>query len=137
MKRIATSIVEVRGGRVVNYHGDYDSYLYYVNKEIEDGERELAAKSAPGKARLKVNSAEDRKARAQQQRDLRKELTTVERTIAKLDVRKRELNAEMLQTSDAARAMKLHEEITAIAKELAPAEERWCKLQEQIETDEE
>ena len=137
MKRIATSIVEVRGGRVVNYHGDYDSYLYYVNKEIEDGERELAVKSAPGKARLKVNSAEDRKARAQQQRDLRKELTTVERTIAKLDVRKRELNAEMLQTSDAARAMKLHEEITAIAKELAPAEERWCKLQEQIETDDE
>ena len=44
MKRIATHIIEVRDGRVVNYHGDYEAYLYSVNKEIEEGERELATK---------------------------------------------------------------------------------------------
>ena len=40
MKRVATSIVEVRDGRVVNYRGNYDAYLYAVNKEIDDEERE-------------------------------------------------------------------------------------------------
>ena len=40
MKRVATCIVEVRDGRVTNYSGNYDAYLYKVNKEIEDGERE-------------------------------------------------------------------------------------------------
>lgn len=40
MKRVATCIIEVRDGHVTNYGGDYDSYLYVVNKEIDDGERE-------------------------------------------------------------------------------------------------
>ena len=51
MKRVATCIVEVRDGRVTNYRGDYEAYLYTVNKEIEDGERELAkglTKPPPG-----------------------------------------------------------------------------------------
>src|SRR4029077_8002082 len=40
MKRVATCIVEVRDGRVTNYRGNYGAYLYSVNKEIDDGERE-------------------------------------------------------------------------------------------------
>ena len=44
MKRMATSIIEVRDGRVVNYLGDYEAYLYAVNKEIEEGERETATR---------------------------------------------------------------------------------------------
>src|SRR6185295_11122840 len=45
MRRVATSVIEVRGARVVNYRGDYEAYLYAVNKEIDEGERELLAKS--------------------------------------------------------------------------------------------
>ena len=44
-KRVATCIVEVRDGRVTNYSGQYDAYLYKVNKEIEAGERELATRT--------------------------------------------------------------------------------------------
>jgi ATP-binding cassette subfamily F protein 3 len=40
MSRVATNIIEVRDGRVSNYRGDYASYLYSVNKEIDDGERD-------------------------------------------------------------------------------------------------
>ena len=40
MHRVATCVIEVRDGRVTNYRGDYDSYVYMVNKEIDDGERE-------------------------------------------------------------------------------------------------
>src|SRR5947199_933933 len=40
MKRVATCIVEVRDGHVTNYRGDYEAYLYSVNKEIDEGERQ-------------------------------------------------------------------------------------------------
>src|SRR6266567_4516082 len=40
MKRVATCIIEVREGHVTNYRGDYEAYLYSVNKEIDEGERQ-------------------------------------------------------------------------------------------------
>jgi ATP-binding cassette subfamily F protein 3 len=128
-------VIEVRAGRVVNYRGDYDSYLYYVNKEIEEGEREQAAKSSGGNPKAGAPRL-DRKERAQRQRDSRKEVATLERTIARLDDRKRELNGRLLETADPSEAMRLHEEITAVANELAPIEERWCELQQLAEADE-
>jgi ATP-binding cassette subfamily F protein 3 len=136
MRRVATAVVEVRGGQVVNYRGDYDAYLYYVNKEIEEGEREQAARSAPAPSKAKAVRAKPDKHRAQRERERRKELAALERTIARLDERRRTLNAALLQTTDPAEAVRLHQEITAIAKELAPAEHRWCELQEAAEADE-
>ncbi len=136
MKRVATAIIEVRAGRVVNYRGDYESYLYYVNKEIEDGEREQNARVSPGKSNKAPPRKEDRKERAQRERDMRKEVAGLERNIARLDDRKRLLSAQMLETTDAAEAMRLHEEISRIAKELMPIEERWCELQQLVEADE-
>ena len=135
MKRVATAVVEVRAGRVVNYRGDYDAYLYYVNKEIEEGEREQAARQSPGKSRPPAPRM-DRKQQAQQQRELRKEVTALERNIARLDQRKRDLNAQLLEATDPAEALRLHKEVTAIAQELTPIEERWCELQELVEADE-
>ncbi len=87
MKRVATCVIEVRDGRVVNYRGDYDAYLYSVNKEIDEGEREMAARPAPGK--VKVADRRERKQRNQQQRELRKQLTSLERTIERLDAQGR------------------------------------------------
>ena len=136
MHRVATSVIEVRDGRVVNYPGDYDSYVYSVNKEIEEGERLTAAKVSPGKARSAAAAPVDAKKRHQQQRDLRKQLQTLERTIEKLDNRKREVNAALLQSTDPVEAVKLHNELTAITAELTPIEERWCELSAQIDVDE-
>ena len=39
-------------------------------------------------------------------------------------------------SADPAEAVRLHAEVTAIAKELTPIEERWCELQELVEADE-
>src|SRR6185436_15490879 len=50
MSRVATCIIEVRDGHVTNYRGDYEAYLYMVNKEIEEGERELATRLSLSKS---------------------------------------------------------------------------------------
>ena len=134
MHRVATSVIEVRDARVVNYPGDYDSYVYSVNKEIEEGERLTAAKQSPGKPRAAAGPV-DAKKRHQEQRDLRKQLQALERNIEKLDTRKREVNAALLQSTDPNEAVRLHNELTAIAAELEPIEERWCELSAQMEDD--
>jgi ATP-binding cassette, subfamily F, member 3 len=132
MKRVATCIVEVRDGRVVNYNGSYDTYLYAVNKEIDDGERELATKMSkapptPGKAPPPAAKAPRRN-----DRELRKELSSVEKAIARLDQQKKELNASLLDTRDAKEALRLHNELEAVTTQLNEAEEKWCALQEEM-----
>jgi ATP-binding cassette subfamily F protein 3 len=132
MKRVATCIVEVRDGRVINYRGDYESYLYSVNKEIEEGERQqatgfskapAAAKSAP------VKPAAPRRS----EKDIRKEMKNLERTIATLDDQKKTINAQLMQSTDPAEALKLHNEVTSLTTQLADAENRWLQLQEEVD----
>ncbi|MFO0944917.1 MAG: ABC-F family ATP-binding cassette domain-containing protein [Planctomycetota bacterium] len=132
MKRVATCIVEVRDGRVVNYRGDYDAYLYSVNKEIEEGERELAkgfSKAPPtnGKASKPKDSPPKKRGK-----DPRKEIASLEATIARLDGQKRQLNEQFLAVTDPAESLRLHEEMAAISRQLTEAEDRWCQLQEEV-----
>lgn len=137
MGRVASCIIEVRDGRVVDYRGNYDSYLYQVNSEIEQGERERDAKAkVPGSV-----SASDTKAPKQsgkpkggkEDRQIRKEMSNLERTIQRLDEQRKQLNADLMSTTDAKEAMRLHEELSGVANELSEAEERWCELQSELE----
>lgn len=129
MKRIATSVVEVRDGQAKNYLGDYDAYLYAMNKEIDDGERELNARKAamPAKPNGKVPKSTPQISE-KDHRKIRKEISNVERKIARLDEQKRELNEQLLSATDPDEALRLHNEIEALAEELGQAEERWCEL---------
>jgi ATP-binding cassette, subfamily F, member 3 len=127
LKRMATSIIEVRDGRVVNYHGDYEAYLYAVNKEIEEGERETASRmSKPPADVLKVKAAR------RNERDVRKEIGTIEKTIARLDEQKKLTNTELMSSTDSKEALRLHNEVEELTKQLNEAEERWCVLQEEL-----
>jgi len=132
-KRVATAIVEVRDGRVTHYSGDYDSYVYRVNKEIEAGERELASERTklPQEV-LKAAKVVSRPA-LRSEKDIRKELKTLEKTIAQLDEQRRDLNEQMYKTTNANEALRLHNEVKALTDRLDPAEERWCQLQEELE----
>ncbi len=132
MKRVASCIVEVREGNVTNYRGDYESYLYMVNKEIDDGERELATRlsAAPPSAK-KPKSAPVIARRTE--REIRKEMTNLERTIARLDDQKRQSNNELLQATDPSEALRLHNEVTSLTTQLTDYEHQWCRLQEEID----
>jgi ATP-binding cassette, subfamily F, member 3 len=132
LKRVASCIIEVRDGHVTNYNGQYDAYLYSVNKEIEEGEREQATRSA--KPAPSVGSAPKAAARAPKRndREVRKEITNLERSIARLDEQKRQINGQFLAATDPADSMRLHTELAAVTSQLADAEQRWCELQEEI-----
>jgi ATP-binding cassette subfamily F protein 3 len=162
MHRVATCVVEVRDGRVTNYRGDYDSYLYSVNKEIDDGEREAGrapGKAAPGKAFAKAGTSHPAAAKAtskavvgksatgrptdkppaaeartggRDDRALRKALATTERTIARLDEEKRSVNTRLLEATDPVEALRLHHQLGDLAQQLAEAEDRWCQQQEEL-----
>src|SRR5436305_382854 len=106
MKRVATCIIEVRDGHVTNYRGDYDSYLYTVNKEIDEGEREQAKGLAkPPATTGKSPKAPPRSAR-RNERDVRKEMTALERTVASLDDKKRQTNGQLMSATDPAEALR-------------------------------
>jgi ATP-binding cassette subfamily F protein 3 len=132
MKRVATSIVEVRDGRVVNYRGNYDAYLYAINKEIDDEERERESHLSKPPAAVKPAKTEKKVSSPRNDRAARKELVNLERTIAQLDEQKKQANSQLLQTTDPGDAMRLHNEVTALAAQIAEAEDRWCQLQEEL-----
>jgi ATP-binding cassette, subfamily F, member 3 len=151
MKRVASCIIEVKDGTVVNYRGDYDSYLYMVNKEIDTHERERKGNSnakVPSKPSSSPNAkASGGKANAatvkqsakpsmspNDERAIRKEVSQLERQIAKLDTQRKDLNEKLMNSSEAIEAMKLHEELMKVSTDLETAEMRWSELQEQLES---
>jgi len=132
--RVATSIIEVRDGKVVNYLGKYEDYVYRVNKEIEAGERDLATtrvKLPDEVAKARPAAATRGPKRAEKQ--IRKEMKNLEKTIAALDARRGELNAKLLDCSDATEALNLHNEVASLTEQLSPAEERWLELQAELD----
>lgn len=146
MKRVASCIIEVKDGTVVNYRGDYDSYLYMVNKEIDSVEQERkgtpakssnkAPANAPNNAKGKPShkpSAQKQAIMANDERLIKKEIGQLEKTIARLDLQRKTLNEQLMQSTDAIEALKLHEELTKVSTELESAEMRWSELQEQLE----
>lgn len=131
MKRVATCIIEVREGHVTNYRGDYESYLYFVNKEIADGEREQAAKrlSKPPEAALKGKATA---APARNEREVQKDMKKTEKLVARLAEQKRALSAQLETITDVKEAVRVHDEMKAVSDQLLDAEQRWCELQEEL-----
>jgi ATP-binding cassette subfamily F protein 3 len=129
MRRVASSIIEVRAGTAVNYAGDYEAYLYAVNKEIEEGERET--RSRKDKADKAKETLSKTTIPRLDDRALQKELRAVEKKIANLDEQRRSLHARLMESTDPEQALQLHQEMTAIAASLEASEQRWYELNEQ------
>ena len=134
VEAVATGVVEVGAGRVVHHGGSYAEYLARVTREIdaaEEGEGR-AAKAAVGKGGGRPGGGKNASgpAAGRDQRDLRREIGALERTMQRLDAEKRSAEQALLAATDPAEAMRLHAAMTAAADRLAAAEERWLGLQE-------
>lgn len=130
VQTVATSVIEVKDGRVVASLGSYAQYLAAVEKEIDDHE------AAAGRSPTKKSSVPERpsapKGRGRDDRDARREVATLEKTIARLDDDKKRLQTALLAATDPDEAVRHHAAMTAVAEKLAAAEERWLALQEQL-----
>jgi ATP-binding cassette subfamily F protein 3 len=148
MHRVATSVIEVRDGRVAMYTGSYDDYVYRVEKEIEEGQRDGApsmavkagAAPAPGKTPVPTKNAGDspadkeaKKALARKQYELGKELNSLERQIEKHEQRKQEFEAQLKAATSSADATRIQGALAEVKKKLAPIEARWVQVQEELE----
>ena len=67
------------------------------------------------------------------EKTIRRELQAVEKAIALLDERKRALSTNYLEESDSKESLRLHDELAAVTGELNEAEEKWVRLQEELD----
>ena len=134
MHRVATNVIEVRGGRVASYPGSYDDYVYRIQSEIDSGLRAPHTTGAPTGVAAPAPPPADRKARGRSDRDSQKKLKNVERKIARMDEDKRGVGDKLLSVTDAAEARRLHEELTKLTAELATLEEEWLALSADLES---
>ncbi len=81
---------------------------------------------------MDILHAKAARAPARNERAIRKEQSNVEKTIARLDEQKKAASAQLLATTDAHEALRLHNDVEALAAQLAAEEERWCALQEEV-----
>ena len=125
VRRVATDVIEVRDGTAKVYFGNYESYLQSVESEVDEGERERAAASpAPGApAPSQASRVDPRDDRRRQ-----KEMKNLEKKIARMDEDKRDIGSQLLQATDPDAALRLHEQLTEIAEQLAEIEQRWLEL---------
>jgi ATP-binding cassette subfamily F protein 3 len=130
VETVATNVVEVANGRVLNYGGTYPQYLAAMNSAIDEAEAASGRPPAKPAPRKPTAAAPGGKA-ARSERDVRREIGNLERTIAKLDAEKRAAHEALITTTDPAEALRLHTAMTAAAEKLSAAEERWLALQEE------
>ena len=146
VQAVATNVVEVKDGRVINYLGSYEQYLAAMNREIDDEEAadESSGKAKPGRKSPAPSPAKGAGGKASPpaagkpaaaprgDREIRREIGNLERSIARLDAEKRQRNEALLAATDAAAAVTLHEQLTKVSAELAAAEEKWLALSEEL-----
>ncbi len=130
VSRIANNVIEIKEGRATLYPSNYRDYLDRVEKECDSLAPDNADRSA-GPSENKQAAKESR----QRMRRVRKEISTLERKIATFDDRKRLLREQLLSTSDAEQAQRLHQELEKLEAEIESSEHRWGKLQEEAGSD--
>ena len=125
VERICDSTWALFGdGRLTNLPGGIEEYLRRRRAQQQDGAGERVADRAAPDA-LPTSAAESRAAR--------KELSKVERTVAKLDDREKALHTELAAAAtDPSALAKLGGELKAVQAEKAQAEDRWLELYEQV-----
>ncbi len=107
---------------------ELEDYAEHHKKEIEAGDRE--SNNSGGASQTPSDKLGNTKQPLSQnkQREFKKKIKSIERRIAKLDEERKSLNENMLSVTDPEEAMRIHEKIEAVTKELTDAEEEWLEL---------
>ena len=123
-------MIEVRDGRVASYPASFDDYVYRVQKELDAGLR--SEHVVRGKPPATATSG-PRGVSGKEERELQKQLRSVERKIAKLDEEKKSVQATLMTITDAAAAQQAHAQLATLSDELAQLEEEWLEISGSLE----
>ena len=133
MERMATAVIEVRDGSVTNYPNDYASYLYRVTKEVAEGGRgQVKTEKAVAVVETEETKAA-RKARNRRLFDIRTQLQSLERQMAKYSEKKATLEQQLHGKPAAQDLNRLRDEHVAVLEKLSSIEEKWLALQQDQE----
>ncbi len=123
IERVTDSVWALFGdGKLTNLPRGIEEYLERRAVDLADAPPPSSGAAVPGPT-----------ASAAEQRAARKELSKVERSIAKLDEREKTLHAELGEAAtDPARLQSLGQELKGVQTEKETAEERWMELFEQV-----
>jgi ATP-binding cassette subfamily F protein 3 len=137
VQAVATDVIEVGDGRVRHHGGGYADYLAALGREADAVDvaagrgADRGAERSPDRGSRGAGPGQ-REAKPRNDRELRKELSSLERKVASLDAEKRRLDAALLAETDPAAAVRLHEAAVKAAADLAAAEERWLAVSEEL-----
>jgi ATP-binding cassette subfamily F protein 3 len=131
VEAVASSVIEVSDGRVVQYAGSYRQYVDRLHGEIDAAERDPA--KAGGMPTRAASTASHEKG---SERKVRKKIASLEKTISRLDAEKRLINERLLKVTDPEEAVQVHKELTGVTEQLAEAEENWLLLNETLAANE-
>ena len=137
VQAVATDVIEVGDGRVRLHGGGYADYLAALGREADAVDvaagrgADRGAERSPDRGSRGAGPGQ-REAKPRNDRELRKELSSLERKVAALDAEKRRLDAALLAETDPAAAVRLHEAAVKAAADLAAAEERWLAVSEEL-----
>ncbi|HEY3323233.1 MAG TPA: ABC-F family ATP-binding cassette domain-containing protein [Planctomycetota bacterium] len=134
LERMASGVIEVRDGKVTNYIGDYNAYLYRVRKEIDEGGRTQGPAKLAAAPETEQSKAE-RKARNRRLHELRTQVESVQRQLTKYTAKKATLDEQLAIVTAPQELAALKEEHIAVAEKLAGIEERWLLLQQELENE--
>jgi ATP-binding cassette subfamily F protein 3 len=152
IRKLARHVLHVNAGQITHYHGDYQ---YYLDKTaaasaqavLTAGGKEASPAAAPvndKRARLRDQKrleAEARQARSRERRARQQAVDELEKEIARLEQRQKELTTE-LENPDTyqqpGRAVAVNRELSGVAEDLTVATARWeqaaAKLSELTES---
>ncbi len=137
MRAVATTVIEVTNGHVIDHLGDYDTYVAKVTGEIDAAEAAAGRHRPPPPprgGRGERGGSATQSGTGRDDRSARKEIANLEKAIARLDAEKKEKHSALLVATDPAEALRLHTAVEEVSQKLAAAEERWLELQGGLES---
>ena len=124
---IATSIIEVKNGKVCRSHHDYENYVFHLKKQLQI--KEPVAK----KDKTSVNSKKEQIIELREKlKQAKKDLKKIEINTMELEKRKQELLRWFGENIKTFSRIK-QEELSDVERELGEAEKEWFILQESVE----
>jgi len=129
---VATSVVDVKGGRVVLYPGDYESYVFRVEQEVAaEAEATQAAGRRPKDGKKKNDHTRNKQLRSRRSK-LKKQIRESEAALKAYEVEKAQLHAHFLEhpTEYSPEKTVRSEELVRL---LAETEEAWLAYQAELE----